>query len=97
LSNNHPLAKANSGLIDGIARDSREQASAIKEISVAVCQIDEMTQHNAALVEQTNAAIEQTERQAGEIEIVVAGFKTSRLPSVSDSGAISGRLSRHAA
>jgi hypothetical protein len=28
--------------------------------------MDEMTQHNAALVEQTNAAIEQTEAQAAD-------------------------------
>lgn len=90
-------AKANSGLIDGIARDSREQASAIEEISVAVRQIDEMTQHNAALVEQTNAAIEQTEGQAGEIENVVAGFKTSASPSSRAPGANSRRLSLHAA
>jgi methyl-accepting chemotaxis protein len=33
-----------------------------------VRQLDEMTQHNAALVEQINAAIEQTEAQAGEVD-----------------------------
>ena len=50
--------------MEGIAKDSREQASAIEEVNVAVRQMDEMTQHNAALVEETNAAIEQTEAQA---------------------------------
>jgi methyl-accepting chemotaxis protein len=34
-----------------------------------------MTQHNAALVEQTNAAIEQTEAQAAELDGIVAGFR----------------------
>jgi methyl-accepting chemotaxis protein len=62
-----------------------------------VRQIDEMTQHNAALVEQTNAAIEQTEGQAGEIENVVAGFKTSASPSSRAPVANSRRLSLHAA
>jgi len=41
---------------------------------VAVRTLDEMTQHNAALVEETNAAIEQTEAQAAELDRVIAGF-----------------------
>ena len=40
----------------------------------AVRQLDEMTQHNAALVEETNAAIEQTEAQATELDRVVDIF-----------------------
>ncbi len=37
--------------------------------------MDEMTQHNAALVEETNAAIEQTEAQAVELDKIVEVFK----------------------
>ncbi len=69
-------AKSNSSLMESIARDSREQASAIEEVTVAVRQMDEMTQHNAALVEETNAAIEQTEAQASELDRIVAVFRT---------------------
>ncbi|WP_232846776.1 methyl-accepting chemotaxis protein [Devosia beringensis] len=69
-------ARANNTLMEGIARNSREQASAIEEVSGAVRQIDQMTQHNAALVEQTNAAITQTEDQAREIDRIVEVFKT---------------------
>jgi methyl-accepting chemotaxis protein len=47
---------------------------AIEEVNVAVRQMDEMTQHNAALVEQTNAAIEQTEAQAVELDRIVDVF-----------------------
>lgn len=36
--------------------------------------MDEMTQHNAALVEETNAAIEQTEGQANELDRIVDVF-----------------------
>jgi methyl-accepting chemotaxis protein len=36
--------------------------------------MDEMTQHNAALVEETNAAIEQTESQANELDRIVEVF-----------------------
>lgn len=67
-------ARANNTLIESIARESREQASAIEEVNVAVRVMDEMTQHNAALVEQTNAAIEQTEAQASALDQVVDIF-----------------------
>ncbi|MFD1941225.1 methyl-accepting chemotaxis protein [Paradevosia shaoguanensis] len=67
-------ARSSNELMDGIARESREQASAIEEVNVAVRQMDEMTQHNAALVEETNAAIEQTEAQASELDRIVDIF-----------------------
>jgi len=66
--------RQNNALLEGIARDSREQASAIDEINIAVRQMDEMTQHNAALVEEINAAIEQTEAQASELDRIVDVF-----------------------
>ena len=66
--------RENSLVMEGIARDSKAQASSIEEVNVAVRQMDEMTQHNAALVEQTNAAIEQTEGQAGELDRIVDIF-----------------------
>jgi methyl-accepting chemotaxis protein len=66
--------RENSALFEGIAQASREQASAIEEVNIAVRQLDEMTQHNAALVEQTNAAIEQTEGQASELDRIVDVF-----------------------
>ena len=65
---------ANASLMQSIAKASRAQAAAIDEVSVAVRTLDEMTQHNAALVEQTNAAIEQTEAQATELDRVVDIF-----------------------
>jgi len=64
----------NAVLMQAIAKASRDQASAIDEVSVAVRTMDEMTQHNAALVEETNAAIEQTEAQASELDRVVEVF-----------------------
>ena len=66
--------RANASMLDGIARASRDQAASIDEVTVAVRQMDEMTQHNAALVEETNAAIEQTEAQASELDRVIGVF-----------------------
>ncbi len=74
LSSMLEAVRTNAGQMEEIARDSREQASAIEEVNVAVRQMDEMTQHNAALVEETNAAIEQTESQASELDRIVEVF-----------------------
>lgn len=66
--------RANSRLMDSIARRSAEEAAAIEEVSGAVRTMDEMTQHNAALVEQTNAAITQTEAQARRLDGIIDIF-----------------------
>jgi methyl-accepting chemotaxis protein len=75
-------AKSSNALMDGIARESREQAASIDEVSSAVRQLDEMTQHNAALVEETNAAIEKSEAQASELDRIVAVFAIDEAPQV---------------
>jgi len=69
-------ARESAGLIDTIAQANRSQSAALEEVTVAVRQMDEMTQHNAALVEQTNAAIEQTEAQAADLDRVIDVFRT---------------------
>ncbi len=71
----------NEALLAEIAASSAAQAEGIGEVTVAVRQMDEMTQHNAALVEEINGAIEQTEQQAAELDMVVDVF------TVSDEGA----------
>jgi methyl-accepting chemotaxis protein len=71
------LVRRNTEVMATIARGSQEQSAAIADVSKSVRQLDEMTQHNAALVEETNAAIGQTEGQAGAMDAIVAGFKTS--------------------
>jgi len=70
--------RLNSAMMAEIAQESSQQAQAIEEITVAVRQMDEMTQHNAALVEETNAAIEQTEARANELDTIVEVFHISQ-------------------
>ena len=67
-------ARSSNELMSSIAGESRAQASAIEEVTTAVRQMDEITQHNAALVEEINAAIEQTEAQASELDRIVDVF-----------------------
>ena len=69
-------AEESARLIDTIAQENRNQSRALEEVSVAMRQMDEMTQHNAALVEETNAAIEQTEAQATELDGIIDVFRT---------------------
>jgi methyl-accepting chemotaxis protein len=68
-------ARKNNELMAAIAKNSSEQSGAIAEIKSAVSQIDEMTQHNVALVEETNAAIEQTEQRSAELDKLVEVFR----------------------
>jgi methyl-accepting chemotaxis protein len=72
----------NGALVKGIAAATQEQSQAIGEVTVAVRQIDEMTQHNAALVEQINASIEQTEGQAADLDGLVERFVVNDAVSV---------------
>lgn len=66
--------RSSNQLMDGIATESRDQASSIVNVAGAIRKLDEMTQHNAALVEETNAAIEQTSNEAAELDQVVDVF-----------------------
>ena len=67
-------SRSSSALMIDIAKESRAQAGSIDEVSTAVRTMDEMTQHNAALVEEINAAIEQTEAQASALDGIVDVF-----------------------
>ncbi|MEI6557446.1 MAG: methyl-accepting chemotaxis protein [Rhodospirillaceae bacterium] len=62
-------------LISEIAAASAEQASALDEINSAVASMDEMTQKNAALVEETTAAAQSMTGQAGDLTELVSFFK----------------------
>nr|WP_305040892.1 methyl-accepting chemotaxis protein [Glaciecola sp. MH2013] len=62
-------------IMSEIAAASAEQASGIDEVSKAVTQMDEMTQQNAALVEEAAAAAESMRTQAGDLTDRVGTFK----------------------
>ncbi|MEI7607221.1 MAG: methyl-accepting chemotaxis protein [Rhodospirillaceae bacterium] len=64
-------------LISDIAAASREQTSALDEINSSVAAMDEMTQKNAALVEETTAAAQSMAGQASDLEEQMAFFTVS--------------------
>ena len=58
-----------------IAAASEEQSSGIEQVARAVTQMDEVTQQNAALVEEAAAAAQSLEDQAGKLRTAVAVFQ----------------------
>ena len=66
-----------SDIIGEITAASTEQSGGIAEVNTAVNQLDQMTQQNAALVEQSAAAAESLRDQAERLAQAVAVFKLS--------------------
>jgi methyl-accepting chemotaxis protein len=62
-------------IIGEISAASREQSKGIGQVNQAVTQMDEVTQQNAALVEEAAAAAGALESQAKELEASVSMFK----------------------
>ncbi len=62
-------------IMSEIAGASLEQSSGIEQINQAITQMDDMTQQNAALVEEAAAAAESLQDQAGQLAQAVSVFK----------------------
>ncbi|MBP1886046.1 methyl-accepting chemotaxis protein [Sinorhizobium mexicanum] len=67
-----------------IAQSAKEQASALGEITATVSQLDQITQQNASMVEETTAASESLAVEAGKLRNQLATFQTGQ-----------GRVERH--
>jgi methyl-accepting chemotaxis protein len=65
-----------SDIIGEITAAASEQSEGIGQVNGAVTQLDQMTQQNAALVEESAAAAESLKEQAVRLSQVVATFKT---------------------
>jgi methyl-accepting chemotaxis protein len=66
-----------SDIVAEIAAASAEQSRGLEEVNGAVVNMDEMTQRNGALVEQTNASAQAMANQAGELAALVSRFRIS--------------------
>jgi methyl-accepting chemotaxis protein len=70
-----------SDIVAEIAAASREQSSGIEQVNKAIMQMDEMTQQNAALVEQATAASQSMADQARDLTLIMEKYQ------IDDSGA----------
>lgn len=64
-------------IMDEISAASQEQSDGIEQVTQAVSQMDEVTQQNAALVQEAATAAASLEEQAANLETAVATFKLS--------------------
>ena len=64
-----------SDIIGEIAAASDEQRTGIEQVNLAIAQMDQVTQQNAALVEEAAAAADSMNQQAGNLSQVVSVFK----------------------
>ena len=62
-------------IVDEIASASREQSMGLGQINQAVAHLDGVTQQNAALVEETSAASSALQEQARQLASLAASFK----------------------
>ncbi|WP_191554833.1 methyl-accepting chemotaxis protein [Brevundimonas aurantiaca] len=63
------------GLVSEIAASAQEQAIGLAEVNTAVNQMDQVTQQNAAMVEQSTAASHSLAQEAQSLQASVARFK----------------------
>ncbi|WP_323140868.1 methyl-accepting chemotaxis protein [Massilia phyllosphaerae] len=84
-----------SGIVAEIAAASREQSTGIEQTHQAVSEMDQITQHNAALVEEVAATAASLKDQAAALEGVVSRFRlqgeAGSSAGVEPAGAASGR------
>jgi methyl-accepting chemotaxis protein len=66
-----------SGLMGEIAASAQEQSTGLSQVNAAVNQMDQMTQQNAAMVEQSTAASHALAQEAQELSRLVGRFRTS--------------------
>ena len=67
-------ATRTTGIMTEIASAAEEQSTAIAQVNIAVTQMDQVTQQNAALVEQATAAAFSLDQQAAQLRDAVAVF-----------------------
>ncbi|MDD5214640.1 MAG: methyl-accepting chemotaxis protein [Methylococcales bacterium] len=75
----HEIVQAVQGvtaIMGDITAASVEQSTGIAQVNNAIAQMDEVTQQNAALVEEAAAGAESLEEQARKLSVTVANFKT---------------------
>jgi methyl-accepting chemotaxis protein len=83
-----------SGLVGEIASSAREEAQGLAEVNTAVNQMDQVTQQNAAMVEEATAASRMLAEETKELSRLVGRFSISGVETLQYAG--SGRTERAA-
>jgi methyl-accepting chemotaxis protein len=65
------------GIVNGITTSTQEQSTALAEVNTAINHMDQMTQKNAAMVEESTAATHGLSEQIDELFRLMAGFRVA--------------------
>ncbi len=76
------------GLLETMATDNQAQASTVTQVATAVASIDQMTQQNAAMVEETSAAARNLNSEVGALKAQALRFNTGGQRAVSSAPAV---------
>ena len=82
------MVKQVSDIIVGMATASREQSIGIEEVNRAITQMDELTQQNAALVEQAAASSASLGSQAADLSEMIQFFTVDSTPTATSQAAV---------
>jgi methyl-accepting chemotaxis protein len=77
-----------SELVGSIASSAQEQSTGLAEVNSAVNKMDEVTQQNAAMVEETTAASHALAKEADELARLIARFRTGDAPAARGAGPV---------
>jgi methyl-accepting chemotaxis protein len=80
--------------MDAIATSSREQSVGLSEVNTAVNQMDQVTQQNAAMVEEANAAGATLANEAARLRTLIAGFQLGNAEAEQSQGGHAAALRR---
>jgi methyl-accepting chemotaxis protein len=69
-----------SDLVTEIAKAASQQATSLKDVNDTVAEMDQVTQQNAAMVEQTTAATHSLAGEATDLGLLVGEFKIGDAP-----------------
>lgn len=84
-----------SGLVSEIAASAQEQATALAEVNTAINQMDQVTQQNAAMVEESTAASHSLTQEADELLSLISRFQTGAAPAQAPSSSTRARSVSH--
>jgi methyl-accepting chemotaxis protein len=78
------------GIVSAISASAEEQSGALDQINKALATVDQVTQSNASMVEETTAAVHKLSRETEELGDLVAKYKVTHQPE----GGLSNELKR---
>ena len=73
-------------LVTGIAASAQEQSTGLHQVNIAVNQMDQVTQQNAAMVEQTTAASHSLAQETEVLSQSIGQFQLSGRPESASAG-----------